>query len=354
MSILPPGLKPTDPLAYYWNRPVHELVKTDIVPPSPEAAERHTIYSLLTMALVRAFWNGNKKGADGTYPWRDKQRRTEQLYFGDQFGDRYLGHNIACIAVDENGEVIDFDFNHNELYNSSAEHAEARLVRRIFSLNQAYDHWQTHSAGETWIPYANVFNGVTIYTSLESCAQCSGIMTLANLLRVVYLQSDPGQYLVGNILYNLSRPLPSPAPAKSTAAPMAYAPKPKPTAKYFAPEPMSADVFGFPFKGQLDGAYQQFAAEVSSNSSKFFHESLNGKIDRSSSITSFLCTDSALDIYENAKHLFDSFSPKHATYQPKRSDGSAEGVLSNEKALDQARAFRNHAVNEARRGTPHR
>ena len=121
----------------------------------------------------------------------------------------YFGHNIACIAVDENGEIIDFDFNHNELYNSSAEHAEARLVRRIFSLNQAYDHWQTHGAGESFIPYANVFNGVTIYTSLESCAQCSGIMTLANMLRVVYLQSDPGQYLVGNILYNLSRPVPS-------------------------------------------------------------------------------------------------------------------------------------------------
>ncbi len=58
-------------------------------------------------------------------------------YAGDGQGDRYLGHNIACIAVDENGSILDFDFNHNELFNSSAEHAEARLVRRLFSLNQA-------------------------------------------------------------------------------------------------------------------------------------------------------------------------------------------------------------------------
>src|SRR5262249_60859373 len=36
--------------------------------------------------------------------------------------DRYVGHNIACIAVDGNGEIIDFDFNHNHFFRSSAEH----------------------------------------------------------------------------------------------------------------------------------------------------------------------------------------------------------------------------------------
>ena len=41
--------------------------------------------------------------------------------------DRYLGHNIACIAVDGNGEIIDFDFNHNDFFRSSAEHAESRI-----------------------------------------------------------------------------------------------------------------------------------------------------------------------------------------------------------------------------------
>ena len=57
--------------------------------------------------------------------------------------DRYVGHNIACVAVDGNGEIIDFDFNHNEFFRSSAEHAESRMVRRLFSLTDIFDSWKT-------------------------------------------------------------------------------------------------------------------------------------------------------------------------------------------------------------------
>ena len=50
----------------------------------------------------------------------------------------YLGHNIAAIAVSPTGRIVDFDFNHNELFNSSAEHAEARLLRRLFALGKQF------------------------------------------------------------------------------------------------------------------------------------------------------------------------------------------------------------------------
>src|SRR4029453_1758960 len=117
--------------------------------------------------------------------------------------DRYVGHNIACLAVDGNGEVIDFDFNHNDFFRSSAEHAESRMVRRLFSLTDIHQHWKT---GEPIPGRSRAFSlkDVTLYTSLESCAQCSGVMSLGRVKQVIYLQNDPGAYLVGNIMFNLA------------------------------------------------------------------------------------------------------------------------------------------------------
>lgn len=357
-----PPLSP-DGLKRYWEQPVHELVKVKIPPVSPEWAERHRIYSLLTMALIHAHWNGNKSGADGTYPWRESQRITlvrnadgtepegPYRYRGDRLGDRYLGHNIACIAVDENGEIIDFDFNHNELYNSSVEHAESRLLRRIFSLNQIYDHWQSHAEGETReVLYGNVFNGTTIYTSLESCAQCSGIMALANALRVVYLQSDPGQYMVGNILYNMSRKY---EPAIKAAA-FEYS-RPKPKSKNFAPEPVDASLFAFAYKKRLEDAYLDFVDKCWVQKSKPFFIGPNAGDEPkfTEGLTSFLCTDEALAIFAAAAAEFDSMKLTYGDFQPKRSDGK-DAHYTNAAALAHARAFLAHAVKEARRGTPHR
>jgi hypothetical protein len=89
------------------------------------ARERHRIYCHLLMKLIARFWNGNKRGPLGTYPLRAQQKDLTQLpqavprYSGDIADnsdglrinwDRYLGHNIACLAVDGNGEIIDFDF----------------------------------------------------------------------------------------------------------------------------------------------------------------------------------------------------------------------------------------------------
>src|SRR5687768_3781609 len=68
-----------------------------------EERERHLLYVQLVMSLVYKYWNGNKKGRDGTYRFRDAQLK-ENTY------ESYLGHNIAAIAVDGDGRVADFDF----------------------------------------------------------------------------------------------------------------------------------------------------------------------------------------------------------------------------------------------------
>jgi tRNA(Arg) A34 adenosine deaminase TadA len=215
-----PVLDAEAPLARYWEKPVFEVATVDLNTAAPElraesVKERHRIYCILLMKVIERFWNGNKRGPFGDYPRRVKQleaREPTARYRGDMIAepdrfrinwDRYLGHNIACLAVDGNGEVIDFDFNHNDFFRSSAEHAESRMVRRLFSLTDIHQHWKT---GEPIPGRSRAFSlkDVTLYTSLESCAQCSGVMSLGRVKQVVYLQSDPGTYVIGNIMYNLA------------------------------------------------------------------------------------------------------------------------------------------------------
>ena len=342
----PPSADLKNPLTEYWGKPVSSLAEIENRPIAASDAERHTMLSLLALALTADAFNGNKRGAIGEYPWRSGQVIEPGRYRGDRYGDRYFGHNIACLAVDGRGQIIDFEFNHNELYNSSAEHAEARLVRRIFNLNQVFDHWETIDPGAIAdVPYANVLSAVTIYTTLESCAQCSGIMTLGNVKSIVYLQSDPGQYRIGNIMYNLSNPL-------DYSKPSTYPPDPaRPSVKYGAPEPISGDVYAFDLKVKLETAYAAYQAGVSDQ--KPFFKPAAGPVDKSSSITSFLCTDDAKAIFDEAAARLGAFAPAYPAYVPAQSPGGLPG-LSNADVLKQAKQFRVYAAQAARRGTPHR
>ena len=115
-------------IAHYWNKPLSELVDIGPYNATPAEMERHRVYANLVLALLHGYFNGNKDGETGEYPWQPSQRiagtGTQSLYAGG----RYLGHNICCIAVDGDGDIIDFDFNHNSIFNSSVEHAEARAL----------------------------------------------------------------------------------------------------------------------------------------------------------------------------------------------------------------------------------
>src|SRR5262245_4911807 len=159
---IPPGFADQEPLKKYWELKLSDIVDVDLTRDAPELAdeamkERHRIYCYLLMKLIYRFWNGNKRGPLGTYPQRGGQveftkSQVHNRYRGDIISDpdpgdtriawdRYLGHNIACIAVDGNGAIIDFDFNHNDFFRSTVEHAESRLVRRLFALTDGFDSW---------------------------------------------------------------------------------------------------------------------------------------------------------------------------------------------------------------------
>ena len=84
-----------------------------------------------------------------------------------------------------------------------AQQVSTDTVRELASAEQIARRWKTGN------PIADksrpaLLNEVTLYTSLESCAQCSGVMSLAGVKRIVYLQNDFTAYQIGNIMYNLA------------------------------------------------------------------------------------------------------------------------------------------------------
>ncbi|WLB86896.1 deaminase [Bradyrhizobium japonicum] len=344
----------------------------------PAVQERHRIYSYLLMKLIHRFWNGNKNGPVGTYPQRSTQLekgRTDR-YRGDinersdsahTPWDRYLGHNIACIAVDGLGHIIDFDFNHNNFFRSTAEHAEARLVRRLFSLTDVFDSWKTGRNINK--PHAAFLSDVTLYTSLESCAQCSGVMSLAGVKQIVYLQNDFTAYKIGNIMFNLANRTPAKDDNDQVIKNTDGTDKMIPG----APVPIPASKVGLDWLfNKLNDDNIEFGSKMRAGSEPFF-TSLDSKfVDRSPSITSFLCTDAALNIFKEGgdelnkmvlqfeNHPFPEQPKKEECLDatppsdPQRAPNNRERVLTNKECLEEAKQFFNYVDMEGFRGSPHK
>jgi tRNA(Arg) A34 adenosine deaminase TadA len=379
----PPGFDAQKPLIENWNRQLGDLVdvRSNISRDAPELAhdavkDRHRIYCYLLMKLVVRFWNGNKRGPLGTYPLRQRQVDRAQLpekpgrYRGEMMQnpgglrvnwDRYLGHNIACVAVDGNGDIIDFDFNHNDFFRSSAEHAESRMVRRLFSLTDVFDGWKTGKKVSDK-PHAASLNDVTLYTSLESCAQCSGVMSLAGVKQIIYLQNDFTAYKIGNLMYNLANRNPA-VDARGNAM-LDWQGKAIQSLPG-APIPIAASEIQLEEFKKLNDANLEFAENIiaakaanekdPNNVSGAFFVPESGKPDFDPSITSFLCTDTAHKIFEDGGNKLDTLILDPASRDwnfPNKPDN--KDILTNQECLQRARDFFAYADVEGYRGSPHK
>jgi tRNA(Arg) A34 adenosine deaminase TadA len=315
------------PLKERWNQTVGELTELPSLNLDEGQKERHRIYCLLLMSLVDFYWNPLKRGRQGKYPLNDQPGPQGGPF---EEGD-YQGHNIAAIAVDAHGRIIDFEFNHNVLFDSSAEHAESRLVRRVYSLARLSDSWSPLSllgTPATSSKYVNL-SDVTIYTSLESCTQCAGTMALAQIREVVYLQTDPGMFWIGRILRNLT------------------------VEALRAPRPIAGAEIDFPYFSALDETYGSFARSLSQV--KPFFISCDGKVDATPSMTSFLCTSRARDIYRQASSEFQGNAQSvRLAYPNSKSSGGGDDTLTNADVMTEALDFFRYATTRGRRGTPHR
>ncbi|MCC7138223.1 MAG: nucleoside deaminase [Planctomycetes bacterium] len=120
------------------------------VSPVPDSAsERDEIYSLAAMAVVV----------------RDWQRGV---------GKETRGYNIGSVLVAPDGRIVAWGRNCNRRTANGTQHGEVRLIQSYLATARSYH-----------------LEGYSVYTTLEPCAQCSGMMVLAKLRRVVYAQTDP-------------------------------------------------------------------------------------------------------------------------------------------------------------------
>ncbi|WP_126652217.1 deaminase [Chryseobacterium aureum] len=325
-------------LKFYLDKKVEQLIVPEDYKLEEGAKERHRLFSLLLMSITKYYWNSNKNGKDGKYPFNP-------VNYGKFENNDYYGHNIASLAVDAYGEVIDFEFNHNNIFSSTTEHAEARMVKRVFSLTQINDSWkvsleknENENENEK---NKHTFEDVVLYTTLESCSQCAGVMALARVKEIVYLQTDPGMYLIGNILRNLTRTIENVPNTGGLISPM----------------PITGLELDLTYFEQLNTAYKIFQQKV--EKTPFFEpNNPQNKKDFSPSITSFLCTDLAYQIYKDASNEFEHLteeSLKFVDYKPKDKNGiEIMNAKTNKSVLAEVKDFYQYAIKKGKRGTPHK
>ncbi len=252
-----------------------DLTAAPAVALAPAEEERHSILLLLAMALLFDAW-----GVDRASP--AQLAAYAEAAPGRRFPD-YLGHNIGALLVDKNNNITCFALNRSVALNSTLAHAEARAVGA--AIEQANGS-RPKTATPAWT-FGALLRGDRLYGTLEPCAQCAGIMDLANLGGVVYAQDDPGQRNIANVVYNLhSRP-----------------------GDPGAPLPIRATFL--PFWDMLAAAYRHFVGGAPPGSR--------------TGLTSFLQTVEAYRIYAMAASAFEALQAAHPE---------------NDMVLREARAFR--------------
>ncbi len=99
------------------------------------------------------------------------------------------GYNIGSVLLnskEKEGRLVFWGINSNNITRNETQHGEVRLMIGYLSK------LQKERAKNKPVPNIQTLKGYTIYTTLEPCAQCSGMMTLQNVYRTVYGQKDPG------------------------------------------------------------------------------------------------------------------------------------------------------------------
>lgn len=199
-------------------------VSRQIITPIQE--ERDNIYMLLAYSVVLEDWQ--------------------------QKGEKQRGHNIGSILVDQNGMIVYSAHNSNMVTGNGTQHGEVRLMIGYLDKVKTYS-----------------LKGYTVYTTLEPCAMCAGMMALQNINRTVYGQVDPG---FGKAIERLA--------LDSHDLPNGYCPYPRGVIS----DPSKTDIYQ-----QLNSAY----------------------VEAGGNITDFLLTDEARKIYENARRELLAFHVIH-------------------------------------------
>jgi hypothetical protein len=152
-------------------------------------------------------------------------------------------------------------------------------------------------------------------------------MALARVKAVVYLQEDDGARRVLNVLCKLK-----PYSAKL--------------------QPITAEQCGIYYGKILAEKYERYTKNVSDAAEPPFYSLAGQQEDRSASLSSFLCTDEAMTVYEDGEREFERRVQEAADHGYTSKSKSGE-FLSPGEAFVEAKEFLDYARRGGHRGTPH-
>jgi tRNA(Arg) A34 adenosine deaminase TadA len=118
-------------------------------PTRPEE-EADRIFMLLAYSIVLRYWQKDYEGPESR------------------------GYNIGSVLVDSNKNIVCWAVNSVNRTQNSTNHGEVRLMSNYLQNTRKFD-----------------LKGYTIYTTLEPCAMCAGMMTLQAVAKTIYGQRDP-------------------------------------------------------------------------------------------------------------------------------------------------------------------
>jgi tRNA(Arg) A34 adenosine deaminase TadA len=118
-------------------------------------AQRDEIYQLMAYAVVVQDWQSRAAKSTGNAPVR--------------------GHNIGGVLVDPNWRPVWWERNSNAATCNGTQHGETRIMWSYLNYSKMKD-----------------LSCHMVYTSLEPCAMCSGMMTQQSVRRTVYGHTDFG------------------------------------------------------------------------------------------------------------------------------------------------------------------
>ncbi|RDU64073.1 hypothetical protein CQA53_08010 [Helicobacter didelphidarum] len=186
------------------------------------SAEVDHIYPMLALAIVYK-------------DWQEKNMLNKQ------------GHNIGLVIVDENNMPVFWVRNSVHATHNGTQHGEVRLVSNLLNC-------------EGFNKYLDKY---TLYTTLEPCIMCAGMLSMVQIPKVVYAQKDLS---CGNTQEIIS------------------------TAKY--PRYYKAFTVENGYKKDLEECFEQY------------------KICKNDSITDFLVNDSAKEIFRKASNDLQDYKVK--------------------------------------------
>ncbi|CAM2978780.1 nucleoside deaminase [Helicobacter burdigaliensis] len=186
------------------------------------SAERDHIYSLLSLAIVYENWQV-----------KSKNKR---------------GHNIGSVIVDNHtNKPVFWARNSVDITHNGTQHGEVRLATNLLNC-QGFDKY---------------LKNYTLYTTLEPCIMCTGMLSMVQIPKVVYVQKD--------VDYGNTQEM-----IKSAKYPRSY-------------EVYSVDNV---YKQSLEKGFEKYKSSVAP------------------SVTAYLLTDEAKKIYENATKELQNYQVK--------------------------------------------